>query len=141
MPKSPVLVLDASVVAKRFIQEGDSAKADKLLDAIEQGHWRAATPSLLRAELAHVLWKKKRRGYDRDMAVYVFEEFDKFGFDEVSMDELFPHALEASYSYRITIYDAFYVALAEAIGGTLATFDKELIRKTKGRSPITILHP
>ena len=127
MPKSPVLVLDASVIAKWFVQESDSAKADKLMDAIGQGHWRAAIPSLLRAELAHVLWKKRRQGYDRDRAVYVFEELDKFGFDEVSIDELFPRALDVSYSYGITIYDAIYIALAEAIGGTLATFDKDLI--------------
>ena len=141
MPKPPVLILDASVVAKWFVQEEDSAKADRLLDAIGQGQWRAAIPSLLRAELAHVLWKKKGQGYDRDMTVYVFEELDKLSLDEVSVEQLFPLALDASYAYDITIYDAFYVALAEAIGGTLVTFDKDLIKKAKRHSTATFLHP
>jgi predicted nucleic acid-binding protein len=141
VPKGSLLILDASVVVKWFVREPDSAKSDAFLNAISRGEYHVAVPSLLRAELTHVLWKKRLAGYSRDVVSAVLRELDKLAFEEVPMEQLFPPAFDAAFNYGITLYDAFYVALAELTQGTLVTFDHDLLRKTKNRTSAKIVIP
>jgi len=45
----------------------------------------------------------------------------------VSDLEVLDRAIETAFNHGITVYDAVYVALAEATGSRLVTYDKELL--------------
>jgi predicted nucleic acid-binding protein len=44
-----------------------------------------------------------------------------------------------AWAYKITIYDALYVALAEQVGYPLITSDQAMIRKLRGHSIVVPL--
>lgn len=139
LEKARPLVLDTSVAAKWFMNEPDSEKAALVLDQVVKGRWQLTAPELLRYELAHVFWKRRRLGYHRGQCELALNELKLLGLQEAPTASLFPRALEIAYSLEIAVYDACYVALAQALKGSLATFDKELIKRVEKRSAIPII--
>lgn len=134
-----ILIPDTSLVVKWFIDEPDSELADHLLDEIIQEKWSLAAPELLRCELTHVFWKNRSRGFDEKNTLQAFKELQNLGLKEVPLLSLFPLSLKMVFLYNITIYDAFFVALAKSLHGILGTFDQKLIKQLKKDSAIRIL--
>ena len=53
--------------------------------------------------------------------------------------DLLRKANAIAWAYKITIYDALYVALAEQVGYPLITADEVMVRKLKGHSIVVPL--
>ena len=122
-------VIDASVVIKLLVTEDDSDSAHRLFDDLAGA--RVAAPEILLTECASALWLRVRRGL---LALEVGEAQLGFarriaeGFEVWPLSALVFPAWRLATSLGITVYDACYVALAEAQGVPLVTADKRLVR-------------
>ncbi|MHB1615516.1 MAG: type II toxin-antitoxin system VapC family toxin [Actinomycetes bacterium] len=117
------LVVDSSVVVAALIDRGPvGVWAEALLVS-----GPLAAPHLMPVEAANVLRRSALAGdISADVASLAHE-------DLVSLRlELFPYSPCASRVWElrpnITVYDAWYVALAETLGARLATLDASLSR-------------
>jgi predicted nucleic acid-binding protein len=122
------LVLDASVTIKMFTDEQGSASSRTLIESGAQ----FIAPSLVVVEVANVLLKRfRRREVVRTYAAHVLTRatmlFDEF----VPIESLNMRAFEIAADYGTSVYDALYVALAEARGWPLATADLRLVERLK----------
>ena len=117
------LVVDASVLVAALV---DSGRAGQWAEAaLAEG--ALAGPELALAEACNVLRRQERSGrLSRVEAAFAYA-------DLLQLDmELFPFALFADRIWELrenlTSYDAWYVALAEALECPLATLDGRLSR-------------
>ena len=132
----PLLVVDASIVAKWYLQEELSEEAARVIEAGARGETRLLAPVLLAAELGNVLWQRYRR---EELSVEevrdVWAAFEAAPLTLVEIERLMPAALEVAVGYGCTVYDALYVALTEAYtadGASLVTTDRKLLRQLAG---------
>jgi len=119
-----VRVVDASVVLQWLLEE-PSTGSKEILEAHLDGSQPLIAPELLNYEVGNVLVTKVRLTSDD-----VSEHFGNFldlrietyslGTDEYRM------ALELAHRYRLTAYDASYLALASALHVRVVTADKKL---------------
>ena len=115
------LVVDASLVVAHLVERSETgAWAERLLlsDAL-------AAPHLLSAEVANYLRRAANAGLlDDTTASQAFADFLAMRI------ELFPFQSFAhrvwQLRHNVTPYDAWYVALAEALDAPLATLDRRL---------------
>ena len=133
---APLLVVDASVAAKWYLKEELSEEAARVIEAGARGEARLLAPVLLAAELGNVLWQRHRR---EELSVEeirdVWAAFEAAPLALVEMERLMPASLEVAVGYGCTVYDALYVALAEAYaadGAVLVTADRRLLRQLAG---------
>lgn len=132
----PLLVVDASVTAKWYLKEEMSEEAAWVIEAGARGEVRLLAPVLLAVELGNVLWQRYRR---KELSVEeirdVWAAFEAAPLTLVEIERLMPAALEVAVGYGCTVYDALYVALAEAYaadGAVLVTADRRLLRQLAG---------
>jgi predicted nucleic acid-binding protein len=120
-----MLVVDASLIVALLADSGpDGAWADETV-AGEQ----LVAPHLMPAEAANILRRSVARGdISADAAALAHADLLDLGV------ELFPYEPFAARVWalreNVVIYDAWYVALAEALGAKLATLDGRLSRAT-----------
>ncbi len=126
------VVLDTSVLIKWFRQ--GEVLADHALrwrDAYLQGEVEIAVPSLVAYELANVL------RYKDDLTTAQVGEAVQSLFD-MGLKWVAPSALTMRRAVAIarerevTVYDAVFVSLAEALGADLVTADERLVRRLSG---------
>jgi predicted nucleic acid-binding protein len=127
------LVVDASVAAKWYLPEDLSEEATWFLEAGGRGEARLVAPSLLLPELGNVLWHRHRRGdISSDRLREAWAAFEVAPLSFVEPGPLMPAALEIALVCGCTVYDALYVALAEAHreeGAAVLTADGRLISR------------
>ena len=115
-------VIDASVAIKWVVGEADSATAVEILE-----NCSLASPDLLVAECANILWKKARLG-----ELSVDEAIMAADLLQHSDIEILPtrHLLEAATRLAIRLdhaaYDCIYLVLAQEIGCPFVTADERL---------------
>ncbi len=122
------VVVDASIVAKWFLEEEYSGQALKLRDDYIGGSFQIVVPSLLEYEVLNAL---------RYSGVYSPEELrsiglalNKYGFETRELGgELKAKTIALAIEHNITIYDASYIALAKTLNAKLYTADNELVEK------------
>lgn len=117
------VVVDATVVVAALT---DAGEAGQWAESILAGGSLAA-PTLLLVESANVL-----RRLERGRSISTLEANSAHR-DLLHLDvELFPYDPFASrvwdLRHNVSSYDAWYVAIAEALGGKLATLDSRLCR-------------
>ncbi len=124
------VVVDASVVAAALVDGGPAgAWAEELLQSEP-----LAAPHLMPVEVANIVRRAALAG-DVSADVAALPHVD---LTELSV-ELFPYEPSAPRVWELhrnlTAYDAWYVALAEALGARLATLDVRLRRSSGPRCP------
>lgn len=122
-------VVDASVIIKWYVPEGDYAAAR----AMRTAETKLAAPDLLFIETSNILWKIVRRGeMAAARAIEIIEEIAASPFITFSTQSLARDALDLGIATGLTAYDASYVALATRLDKILITADEKLVRKLAG---------
>ena len=124
-------VVDASVGIKLFVEEDDSAQADRLFQQLEeQPDSRFYVPDLFFVECANILWKYVRHfGYPAENARQDVADLRALALLSVSTADLIVSGLELALEYKITAYDACYAALAQQNQIPMITADRPLSQK------------
>ena len=117
------LVVDASMVVAGLVDSGTDGRSAEALLAGDS----LAAPHLLTAEAANILRRSALAG------VISAEQASLAHADLLDLRvELFPYAPFASRVWElrenVTCYDAWYVAIAEALGAPLVTLDTRLAK-------------
>lgn len=126
----PDAVVDCSVVVKWVFPEPETPAAVALRHELERAGAVLYAPDFLFVELANVAWKK---GIFRAVSHFPsqLEELIETFTVIPSLQVLRP-ACEIAHQYRISIYDALYVALALAHQVPFHTADRSLHAKLQG---------
>ncbi len=128
-----VLVVDASVVAKWYLKEAGHERATQIMEAGLCQATRLIAPGLIAAEIGNVLWQRSRRGeLIGDEVWEVWRSFEAAPVDLFDIPPLMSLALQVALDTGCAVYDALYVALAEAEGAKLVTADRKLVRTLDG---------
>lgn len=126
-----MIILDASVVIKWFSEEEYTEKALELRERIRYGEERVIVPDLLIYELSNAL-KHNPHFKVQDVCDAVSSLFD-MDIDIVTpLPEIIDTAIKLAFEHAISVYDAFYVALAKETGLNLITADKKLYARVLG---------
>ena len=96
------------------------------------------SPHLLDLEVASALWGLVRRGaLDAAVAHSALRQLAVLPVTRCDHRPLLPRCWELR--HNLTVYDAAYVALAEAIGATLLTSDQRLVQAPGVRCEVELL--
>jgi predicted nucleic acid-binding protein len=124
-----MLVVDASVAVKWFVEEPGTADAVGLLNGPDP----VIAPDLVVAEVANVVWKHLMRGdLKREQIAHVPGALPKMFAELWPTVWLASRAFEIASELRHPVYDCFYLALAEGEEATLVTADRRLIGRLAG---------
>jgi predicted nucleic acid-binding protein len=122
-------VVDASVVAKWFLDEECSEESRCLLTPEHQLH----APDFLLTEMDHLLCKRVRRGdlrpEDADEARRLLDQLPITFHPTLVLRE---NAYRLAMATGQSVYDCLYVALAQVLGAPLVTADLRLHRALAG---------
>jgi len=133
-------VLDASVAAKWFTrhEETDRHKAVALRALHQSGQCTLVVPEFSLLEIVNAIrFSERAEETDASGALRLLE---LLRLDIVSLDwELLRKATAIAWAYRIALYDAAYVALAERQGFPLLTADEVMVQRMKGHSAVVRL--
>jgi len=131
-----VLVVDASVLAVALADDG--ADGDQVRTRL-RGE-RLAAPELVDLEVASVLRRQLRvAAVDRRRAGLALADLADLPLQRASHVPLLARCWELR--ENLTVYDAAYVALAEALQADLLTGDGRLARAAGPRCRIEVIHP
>ena len=114
-------VVDASVVASWLLPDEHSAAGDAIADRLETE--TALAPDLLWHEVRNLLLKAHRRG--RLSQDEFFAALGRFGTLPLQLSSCGDgmRIAQLALTYRLSAYDAAYLALAKIEGVPLASFD------------------
>ena len=127
-------VVDASVVLKWLLQEL-TPKPMTVLQKHLSGEDRLVAPELINYEVGNVLVTKTGLR-SRDIAE-IFGHFSDLEIQTYTLGaEEYRTSLDLAQRYKLTVYDASYLALAAALNIKLVTADKTLARRA---SPLGIV--
>jgi predicted nucleic acid-binding protein len=122
------VVADASVIVKFFVNEEYTERALALRDAYISKQLELSEPSLMIYEVLNAV-RFSKRNFTREELNMILRSMHEYEFNitEINYD-LSVKITEISTKYRISIYDATYVALAEKTKSKLYTSDSKLIK-------------
>lgn len=122
-------VLDASVVIKWFIPEGDRAAAM----ALRVSSARFAAPDLLFVELSNIVWKLvKRSEIEPEPAAAIIHAISTAPWLVHSNQSLARDATDLALASGVSASGASYVALAMRLNTRCITADRKLIERLRG---------
>lgn len=117
-------VVDASIVAKWFLNEPDTVKALQLREDHLSGKMLLIAPELLGIEVLNTL---RYKGYDQNALEHANTSLGDIQLHiEHATIFLLQRAIKLALEYNLTIYDALYAALAQIHGCPLITADEKL---------------
>lgn len=123
-----MIILDASVVVKWFSEEEYTDKALEIRGRIRMGEEKVVVPDLLLYELSNAL--KYNPSFDDNDVCDALTSIFNMGIDIVTpIPEIINLAVTLAFEYNITVYDAFYVALAKDLELVFITADRRLCER------------
>lgn len=123
-----VVVADASVIIKWFVEEEYTKKALSLRQDYVGGKVDIACPSLLPYEVLNALRYNPDLGEEHlKTAAEALEKYNLWQYP--ILGDLVKLCIRNSVSYGISLYDSSYVSLAEYVDGPLYTADEKLLDK------------
>lgn len=139
------LVVDASVVLKWFRTDEDLAKeAEFLLGRHRIGEILLCAPDLLLYEVGNVL--RTKPDFDEGIVLSAVAHLQHLEMAIFPADwELLQQAIRITFQYTdshwraLTVYDASYIALAEALDCDMVTADKRSLDCLAGHSLVHLL--
>jgi len=134
-------VLDASVIVKWFLhhQEADRDRALALRDMHIAGRTTIYIPRLALLEILNAIRFNPKA--DEETGEAALEVLQDLNLEIKPGDvDVLRKTNAIAWAYKITIYDALYVALAEQVGYPLITADEVMVKKLKGHSIVVPLH-
>jgi predicted nucleic acid-binding protein len=128
--------MDTGVLVKMFVQEEDSWRATRLLQAAAEGAYRLVAPDFMAVEFGNVLWKLVVRTRLREREAR--QALADFPFDRIEWlpaRVLLADAFGIAIEHEVPVHDAAFLAAAASLGADLVTADEGLHRKVAGRLP------
>lgn len=135
MIAGPGLVVDASVAVKWHLRdERYAAEASILLRRFVGGGLQLHAPAFIRYEVAQSLIRASRdRRIAADVVAVELESFLALGIHSShDADDLVASAQRIAEHTGASVYDAMYLAHAEALDIDLVTSDEQLLRQASG---------
>lgn len=123
-------VVDASLVIKWFSEEEYTDEAIELRNKFFKGTCELAAPDLILYEVSNAL-RFNPNFNEEDVIEAVNSLFDMGISIIVPTPRVIKSSITMAFKYNITIYDAFYAALASEIGFTFVTADSKLYQKIR----------
>lgn len=124
------VVLDASVIAKWFVEEENSERALELRDRYISGEIEIIAPELLPFEVLNALHYKGL--FTEDALKDIAKTLEAYSFRLFPLNGNYAQTtMEVACRNHITIYDASYLALAVLRNTHLYTADQKLARKLR----------
>jgi predicted nucleic acid-binding protein len=124
-----ILVVDASVALKWFVDEQGSPEAGALLTRGDS----LIAPDLIMPEICNGTWKLVRRGMmSQTQQVAAVTRLASILDELAPTGPLAPRALVISSALDHPAYDCFYLALAEQRGTVVVSADRRLIQRVSG---------
>ena len=128
-------VVDASVVLGWVLGQDAREGSHRLLEGHLTGRQPLVAPELLNYEVANVLVAGAR--LSGDLAADAFAHYAGLEIETYSLGVAeYRNALALAAKRKITVYDASYAVLAQALGCPLVTADRRLARALRGTSPV-----
>lgn len=131
-----MIVVDTSVVIKWAIEEDGAAAARQLIDR------QPLAPDLVIVELGHVLTKKvRRRELDQTNAAIAFTQLPLL-LEITSSRPLERRAFELAIHLHHSIFDCYFLALAELAEAEMITADEVFVQKARAidrSNPVRLL--
>ena len=122
------LIVDASVAVKWFAEEPQSDEAEAILAGPDDLH----APDLILAELGNALCKKARLGLvTSEQALDALLRASAFFARLHPLPDLASRATEIAIDIEHSVYDCFYLALAERERLPMVSADRRLLRKKR----------
>src|SRR5438128_12089193 len=130
-----MICLDSSVAAKLVLTETDSEKAKALYVTETRAGEPVVAPSLLLYEITNVLRRRVvESALGASEARRVLGDFLDLDIRISTPASLHPRALELATAYDLpAVYEAHYLALAEALTCDYWTDDRRLLNRLAGR--------
>jgi predicted nucleic acid-binding protein len=133
-------VVDASVITKWFVEhnEPDRERALALKDLHVSGRSMIHVTELTFLEVLNAIRFGSRSKEEHGARAIA-------GLEDLHLQvkptdfQLLRKANASAWAYKITVYDALYVALAEQVGYPLITADEVMVKKLKGHSIVVSL--
>lgn len=138
MEKTPLIILDTSVIIKWFTNEENTDKSIEYRDKYIDRKIEIIEPDLLLYEISNAL--RYNPNFKEVDVMNALESIFDLGIEIITPTrKLLYDAIEISYKYGITDYDATYIALSRELSGKFITSDKKLFEKTRDNLSIEIL--
>ncbi len=124
-----IIVVDANVAVKWYLPEEGEEEAFEVFEAGSRGETTLVAPDMILPEVGNVFWLRHRRGHiSRERVLEAWDSFRNAGISLRESGPLMFFALEIALDTGCAVYDALYVALAEAEDAKLITADRKLVR-------------
>ncbi len=122
-------VIDSSVLVQWLIQDKDSDKALEIRRGILNGEIKIAIPDLALFDIADAL--RHDPNISESGVITAVQSIQGLGVEVVQTSALTEAAIKLTFRYKITLEQAFYVALANKIGADFITVDRGLYDNLK----------
>jgi predicted nucleic acid-binding protein len=134
-----VVVLDASVLVKWFVEEKDTKIALQMRSDYEKGIIDIWSTQLMPFEVLNALRYSQDLGQDEIEKVGESLARSQIALYPLLDGNLRGPCIRLAIKYGLTVYDASYVALARSIDKILYTADEKLYSKTSGKESVELL--
>jgi predicted nucleic acid-binding protein len=129
MERETMYILDASVVAKWFLEEEYSDIALDIRESFVDGKVGIAVPDLILYELANTL---KYKGFNVNDVKKALRTLFWMRLRIITPTKsVIESAVDLAFKHDVSFYDSYYLALAKELAYTLITVDTKFYNKTK----------